>query len=451
MNRIVIGLAAVTLWIPLASGQVQDKTIQSLEKRLADQEKRLADLERQLSDQRLSQAQKEEVIKLIKEISADASRQSALPTWLKDLKFSGDLRLRYQAHVFNDDTKNRNRGRFRLRFGFVKTFLDNQMEVGFRLGSGETRLVDGAPLGQDASSPNQSFTDNFSRKPIWIDLVYAKYRPKQIKGLTILGGKMQTPMVHTDLTWDSDINPEGVYAHYQPEFGAFQPFIGSGYFVAVESRTGHDATLAAYQAGLDWDVMRSIKGQALPKDAPLGTLSRLLWTTAVTYYDFDHLDRAFLAGTTNMIPVGNPDVGGVLTAGEFQMINITNRFTFDLLRIPVTPYLDYVYNCGDEDQSEEFDNQNNAFSVGFRVGANKKQGDLSFDYRYAYVEANAVPGTFTDSDFGGANRKGHVWRVVYNLTDFLTAGATVFWTEPVAGTAENERRTDIRADLIWKF
>ncbi len=451
MKKIVIVLAAVTLWGPLAGAEERDKSIEALEKRLAQQEKRLADLERQLSDQRLNQAQKEEIIKLIKEIGADAAKQSALPSWMKDLTFGGDLRLRYQSQCFNDGTKSRNRARYRLRFGFVKTFLDKQMEVGVRLASGEARTVDGAPLGQDASSPNQSFTDNFSRKPIWVDLAYARYRPKEVPGLTMVAGKMKTPMVHTNLTWDDDINPEGVYAQYQPEFGAFKPFIGSGYFVAMESRAGHDSTLVVYQTGLDWDVMRTIQGRALPKDAPLGTLSRLTWTTAVTYYDFDHLDTAFLPGTTNMVAVGNPAVGGVLTAGEFRMINITNRFTFDVLGQPVSPYFDYVHNCGDEDTAEEYDNQNNAFSFGFRVGANKKKGDLSFDYRYAYIEPNAVPGAFTDSDFGGANRKGHVWRVVYNLTDFLTAGATVFWTEVVAGPAENDRRTDIRADLIWKF
>ena len=451
MKRLAIVLAGLSLWIPLASAQDQSKTIESLEKRLTEQEKRLADLERQLSDQRLSQAQKEEVIKLIKEISADAARQSALPTWMRDLKFSGDLRLRYQSQCFNDGTKGRNRGRFRLRFGFVKTFLDNQMEVGLRLGSGETRQVNGAPLGEDPTTGNQSFTDNFSRKPIWIDLAYAKYRPREVPGLTVIAGKMQTPLVHTDLLWDGDLNPEGIFANYERTFGDIKPFISAGYFVAVESGGGHDATLMAYQAGLDWDVMRTLTGQAPPKGAPLGTFTRLLWTTAVAYYDWDHIDRAFVAGTTNAVNLGNSAVGGVLTAGQFQILNFTNKLTFDVLGVPVSPYLDYAYNCADEEVAEEFRNQSEAVSVGFRIGENRKKGDLSFDYRYAYVEANAVLGAFTDSDFGGANRKGHVWRAVYNLTDFLTLGATLFWTEPVAGAAENDRRTDVRADLIWKF
>ena len=441
-----------------ADPKADAKTIQALEKRLADQEKRLADLERQLSDNRLSQAQRDEIVKLVKELNADAAKQSALPGWMKDLNFAGDLRLRYQGQCFNDDTKTRNRGRFRLRFGLDKKFLDGDMEVGFRLASGETRSVGrisggqfaGGPIGQDPTHTNQSFTDNFSRKPIWIDLAYARYSPKEIKGLSGVVGKMLTPMVHTDMMWDADLNPEGVYAQYKAPLGSFQPFIGSGYFVAQESAAGHDAVLAAYQTGFDWDIARTLRGGQKP-DPNQKTFGTLLWTSALTYYDWDHLDAAFAPGTTNAVNLGNPTLNNVLTAGQFQILNFTQKFAFDVCGIDVAPFFDFAHNCGDEDTSEEFDNQDNAYNVGFIVGRNKKQGDLSFGYRYAYIEANAVPGAFTESDFGGANRKGHVWRVVYNLADFLTVGATLFWTEPIAGPLEDQRRADLRADMIWKF
>ncbi|MFO7902329.1 MAG: putative porin, partial [Pirellulaceae bacterium] len=77
----------------------------------------------------------------------------------------------------------RNRARFRLRFGIKKTWLDDQIEVGFRLASGSD---------DDPTSTNQSFDNFWSTKPVWIDLAYATWRPKAIKGLTVTGGNRKT-------------------------------------------------------------------------------------------------------------------------------------------------------------------------------------------------------------------------------------------------------------------
>src|SRR3989338_1497292 len=61
--------------------------------------------------------------------------------WLKDLKFGGDLRLRYEAFENHSghpsEADDRNRFRYRLRYGFDKKFSD-EFKIGFAMASGET-------------------------------------------------------------------------------------------------------------------------------------------------------------------------------------------------------------------------------------------------------------------------------------------------------------------------
>ena len=114
-------------------------------------------------------------------------------------------------------------------------------------------------------------------------------------------------------------------------------------------------------------------------------------------------------------------------------------------------YFAWVHNCGDEDSDPEYSDQSDGYAVGLKVGKNKKKGDWSASYKYAYIEANSTAGAFNDSDFGHANSKGHVFGGKYNLADFLTLGGKVFYTEPVTGSHENERDVTVQADLVWKF
>ena len=133
------------------------------------------------------------------------------------------------------------------------------------------------------------------------------------------------------------------------------------------------------------------------------------------------------------------------------MINLTNKVGFEVFNLPVGVYFDWIHNCGDSDSAEDYDDQSDGFACGIKVGKNKKKGDWSCGYKYAYIEANCTPGEFNDSDFGGANRKGHTLGAKYNLTDSLTIGAKVLLTEPVTGPHQGERDTTVQADLVWKF
>jgi len=415
---IVVGLSVFLM--SSVAVLAEPPSTEELMKTIHELKARVTSLEKEVSQQKISETRQDETLKLIKEMQADTATRAALPQWMDNLTFYGDLRLRYQGECFSGrNEKNRNRARFRVRFGVKKTWLDDQLEVGFRLATGSS---------DDPTSTNQTFDDHFSEKKVWIDLAYAKYKPKWAKGLTVIGGKMKNPLVHTDLVWDSDLNPEGVWAQFARKCGDFEPFANVGYFILDESGGGHDTILMTYQAGFNWKLCEDVK-----------------WTFAGTYYDTDHYDTSYRAAN------GNNVVGGDLAAGKFQMVGLTNKVSFKAFNLPMSAYFDFIHNCGDEDTTAGYEDQCNGYAAGVKVGKNKKKGDWSFGYKYAYIEANATPGAWNDSDFGHSNRKGHVLGAAYNLSDSLTLGGKLFHTEPIAGSSENQRDTTVQADLVWKF
>jgi hypothetical protein len=410
-------------------------TLDALKQRLKDQDQRIKELESRPSTgggKSADEIEREVITKVLAEMKTDADkRTAAIPTWLDNLKFAGDFRLRYEFNGFNwgkdEDSrkKDRNRARFRLRFGAVKTWLDDQLEVGFRLGSGQDN---------DPTSTNQTFTQDFSKKPVWIDLAYAKYTPKDLKGFSITGGKMIKPWIENEIFWDTDVNPEGFWAEYKvAKMGPVEPFVGAGYFIVNESADGEDSTMYIAQAGLKADITKDVK-----------------YTVAANYQEWTDYFASGALPRGNSSPLA--DIPGL------RIFQVTNNLDFPVAGRPMSLFADYAHNCGSGDRADDYEGQDNAFAAGIKYGQNKKKGDWSLKYRYALVEANALPGDFVDSDFGFANRKGHVIGGEYNLLDNVTAGVNVFLTQPVfsptttsGSSAFEDMTVTVLADLVWRF
>jgi hypothetical protein len=423
------------------------RAIQELQARLRQQEQRLAELEGRKSDANAAAAA---LAQAARQLVADAVARPGMPRWLDGLSFYGNLRLRYQNDCFSGEDvtlKPRNRFRYRIRAGIIKTWLDDQLETGFQLSGSETG---------DATTTNETMGDNFARDGPWINLAYASYRPKPLPGLTLTGGRMLNPLVQTDLVWDADVYPEGFWAGYRAKpCDTFEPFAGVGYFLLNENfkapfgadadsaghaldTTARDATLCVYQAGFAWTLAKDVK-----------------WTLAGTYYDHENIETGFRAAcgnNTQTIAFPPPATGSYtrLAAGQFKVVNVLNKLDFRLLDLPWTAYFDILHNTANHDRGL-YAEQDTAFAIGLKVGQNKKRGDWSLGYTYKYVEANSTLGELADGDFGGTNAKGSAWRAVYNLADFLTVGTSLFWFEPIAGPREDQRTVMTRVELIWSF
>ncbi|NLF32942.1 MAG: hypothetical protein GX591_18905 [Planctomycetes bacterium] len=390
-------------------GDAMETHLQDIELRLRLQQEQIEALKDRLAERQEAAASPPQAQPL-PEWFAQAGK------WLEDLDFFADLRLRYEGR-FTEGGKDRHRGRYRLRFGLGHTWLDDQVEAVFRLASGDP---------DDPASTNQTFGGHFDRDPIAIDWAFARFTPHAVEGLTLMGGKMENPLVHTDMIWDSDVSPEGVWGQYRLEGDRFSPFVNVGYWILDEESSGHDVTMTSCQAGLNADFDGAV------------------WTIAGTYYDYDDYAGNFAdAG-------GNPVSGGMLAAGQFHLVNLTSKVRFNVGDLPVAAWADVVYNCGDTDSTPGFEGEDTGYAAGVVLGSRKARGDWSVSYKYAWIEANATVSAFSDSDFGGTNRHGHVLGATHMLTDHLTLAAQLFRTSPIVADDDDAQYT-VQVDLAWKF
>jgi hypothetical protein len=453
---LILGCIAIVVMLVSAPVTASDD-VSEMRETIKNLQARLDKLESEQDDT----IQREEMTKMMKEILEDAKAAPALPKWMENLKFYGDLRLRFEAqregerrfrneadNVY-DDPKTRNRFRFRLRFGIKKTWWDNQMEVGFRLASGSS---------SNPTSTNQTMEGVFSEKPVWIDLAYAKYQPKWLEGFLVAGGKMKNPIrSRTLMTWDSDVNPEGFVATYQSqELGDFKPYVTVGWWSVEENATSRssasgttsrDVWVMNYGAGFDWEIVKGVK-----------------WFFGGTFYDWSHYDivgeEGFDDGWVNSS--GQP-------ASDMGAIELTTKVKWEMFDLPFQTWVSWVHNCeenyaynvpgyADTDGQKDFENSNDAFGVGIKVGKNKKKGDWSVGYSYVYIEAHSVT-PLTDSDFGGPNRQGHIFGGTYNIDDFLTVGGKMIINEPIHSFStdsefyniDSDTRCLFQLDMVWKF
>lgn len=383
--------------------------------------------------------------------------------WLKDLSFKGDLRLRYEAFEQSSghpsETDDRNRFRYRLRYGFEKKFSD-EMKIGFAMASGEQS--GGTQV--DPTSTNTTFDNLFNFKDVFIEKAYAMYTPKfakvgPIKTLTITAGKVDNPFEKgsSDIIWDRDVKPEGIYEKVDinlydtPDVG-ITAYLTAGQFVLDEDGTiGGDAELYAQQAGINAVFPTPFFERAV------NFHSAGSW---YSYHDYEDFSNFLIGGTS--LARGNVNIDGnaaQLDAKDFEVIELFNELTFyPAGATPVNVFFDIVGNPADRSVAASIDGENLAWASGIKVGRVKKKGDWELSYVYKRIEANSVVGAFTDSDFGAtghADKRGSVIKAGYGVTDNLQLGlAAIFVNNLNTGTVSglrDEEQKRFQMDAIWKF
>jgi hypothetical protein len=421
-----------------ASSEDLSATVDALKRRLADLEKKLGETPE------AQQVRQEEIKGIVEQMLAQNQRALSTPSWLENLKFAGDLRLRYDIRQFDENSKgpagtldNTKIFRFRARFGVTKTWPDDDLEVGLRFASGADNdpTTEMQTFGASNFAGSTTNASAFEEYPDFgIDRVYAKWTPKAAKGLMVEAGKFANPWETSALMWSPEVSPEGVWAEYRVPTGCpIEPFVGAGWFQIYTSTTKRNADMEAYDAGVRWAITPDVK-----------------WTSAATFYKFTNLDVAFsAAGTSGGIPAMS-NTGA--KAGQYPLLDVINKVDFKTFNIPTNAYFDWVHNTDNESHNGHSD----AWAAGLRFGDIKKKGDWDARYVYRVVERDSVLGYFTDPTFGYPSRtarKGHEVGVDYALTDALTAGLTVWYDTPMAGTTAGNK-VDVMViyfDLNWRF
>ncbi|MBI3850040.1 MAG: putative porin [Verrucomicrobia bacterium] len=372
--------------------------------------------------------------------------------WVNKLKFGGDFRGRYDG-VFQDDsntgagsaTQDRDRFRYRVRYGITAEMTDH-FEVGLRLGSGE--IGSAAPsLGGSPFSANTTLNNDGSRKFIFVDLAYAKWKPDDWFSAQL--GKMSSDFWFTDAVLDPDYNPEGAQEKISIALNK-QNKIGfsAGQFVIAENFSGtgsgsanQDVYLFVGQA--DWTAKWS------------DHLSSRLGVGAYAFANQDsvstNLETFLNQNGTSAAGATAPHFNPIIARGEVT-------YTFDSGPLfdgpfPVTLGAEYANNPG----ASSFGSGSEAWNLGLALGDAKKKGNWQLTYNYKHIGTAAVWHGLNDDDFGvnakgGTGVAGHQIVASYRVANPLTMNLRVMRTEQINTPAGvSSQQTRLFFDLLWAF
>ena len=388
-----------------------------------------------------------------------------LPRWVDRIHWSGDLRLRAQADMFDsgnakltyfnfqninqagtfnaengylNTTTDRYRLRLRARLAMDAAVTDN-LKAGMRITTGNTT---------DPVSTNQTLGNYGGRYQVVWDEAYLRYRRDTAAGspwLTLWGGRMPNPWMHTDLVWDSDLAFEGLAGtlHYSLEGPAGAEsglsrgvFLTAGAFPLQEVElSSRDKWLYGAQVGGEWQLH-----------------NESIFKLGVAYYDYSHITGEpnvagshlldFTAPPTmqkgnTVFDISDPNNSSsrlYALAADYNLINATASFDFaQLAPTHVILTADYVknigYNTGKVQQL--FDSigangqQAKARTIGYQfeiaVGHPhiRRYRDWRITGAFKHLERDAVLDAFTDSDFhlGGTDAEGWTLQGDYGLME----------------------------------
>lgn len=379
--------------------------------------------------------------------------KSGLPEWVTSLKFYSDLRLRHESiYVDSGDFPDRSRFRYRIRPGFTAVLKDN-FEVGIRLSSSEPSS---GGAGGDPISGNTSFSDNGSKKSIYVDLAYAKWNALKTSdwNLTFTGGKMENALhfPSTDV-FDKDYTPEGFAQEASYRLNSNHVFKATAvqYILDEVATSSKDPALVGGQ--LRWNA-------AWDKQ----------WSSTLggTYLSILNRDSLTTAAVPNQGRGNSRDAGGNLLHGFNPWIGDAGlTYLFDSAPIykgafPVNVSADYIYNPSAPDD-------NIGYSAGVTFGKSGKKNTWQIDYRYTYLEGDAWYEELPESDFGavyataptggdsgyrnGTNVKGHWVKASYSPANSLTLSVAYFFTDLINPNPSNSDSGAgrLQVDMVWKF
>jgi len=229
-------------------------------------------------------------------------------------------------------------------------------------------------------------------------------------------------------------SPRRRCVEFAREWTSWKPFISLGGFWIGESGGGSDTYLYGLQAG-----------------STLKLTDTISLTGGASVFKYDHIegrgpvyDGEFF-GNTSRLSVYHDPTSALIYEEDFTEVEAFLEAGSKIGGVPVKVFGDYVQNVDASDNDT-------GWLVGFGVGKCKDKGSWELKYNYRDVEADAVFGTFADSDLigGGTDGRGHEIGAGYQLSKRAKLGLTYFVNERNRSTqAEDFER--LQVDLNFKF
>lgn len=408
------------LFSPLLTASVSDEEVQALREQIRLLSARLDQLESSRQTVQAapapasSTAPDERVLdeKIEQAAATRVDEKMTAISWAERMRWSGDFRYRYENF---DASIDRNRNRIRSRFLLQADVADN-LQIGFGLASGN----------DDPLSTNQTLGGGGSSKQINLDLAYVQW--SGWSNALLLGGKFNNQLYRagdTGLLWDADWRPEGASLLYNN--GKFF-VVGLGTWLESDSNKQQKEFSSGFQAGVK---------------LPLG--DHVLLTAGAGYYPFDTAGkRAFFR---NGDFAGNSfDAASQTYLFDYQEVEAFAELAFDAFGRPGRVFGEYVEN-------QDANDNNKGYTLGFKYGKAKSRGTWDLSYAYRKLEADAVLGLLTDSDFGdgGTDAKGSIFGATYAFHDNWNFQAAYFLNKIDLASGNPQDFDRVQLDLNFKF
>lgn len=417
MNKMVsAAVAAAVLTSPVASAHVSDDQWNEFQARFKVIAERVEALE--LENQRL-QAVSDCVAVPVEDLAAPKGQiaviqqQNKASGWAEKIAIKGDFRYRFES-IDLEGVEPRERSRVRARVAMTSA-VSEDLEVGFGLTTG----------GDNPVSGNQTLGGGGTDKSISLDKAYFKWRA--FDGGYVQAGKFSNPLYtpqKSGLLWDGDWRPEGISVGWSSD----ALFINAlGNYLESDSKKSNSAFSWGIQAG----TQIAFGGAKL--------------TGSVGYFDFP---------TQGNEPYyrdgfyGNSSLGGVYQY-DYRMVELGADLGLNFADLPFNLYVNYV-------QNQDADAYDTGWLAGVKLGKASAKGTWELGYQYQELEADAVLGLLTDSNFaaGGTDGKGHRFTGAYAISKQWSLGATLYVNNKVgqrALTAEGGSTSYDRISLDTKF
>lgn len=367
-----------------------------------------------------------------KEISEGSHK--TLPLWVQSLYLGGDIRLRYQESKNDKSNYERQRGRYRVRF-FASTKVNEQVLAGFGFASGEN---------SDPRSTNQTFKDNFGKKGLYIDYVYAEYYP--YSWLSLSGGRNKNPLwLSNDMIWDSDINPEGANFKTEAAISSLLKIqsIG-GFFLLNESSSAPNDPYARYFQQFFYlrnsDSTLHLKG-------------------AFTYYDFKYITGKTVLNYRPSVTEGYLN-SNTLKSGKYKYFYKPvsadaeiSYFISEPIGIPFTDRnISNIAVFGNYLKNTAISKGSKGRIYGFRFGQDRVDdaGQFQFSFSQRRLEKDSWLDTYPDSDFYGGSTgvKGREYILTIGLLRNFSVILDYYETYEI-GSSKKEKL--FQSDINFKF
>jgi hypothetical protein len=376
----ISAVVAATLAVPARADEVSElkAAVQALQKRIETLESQARTVD-ETNDKQTDQI---------------AMVRSAVPGWVPNFTWKGDLRYRNE-NIDQQYAAQRNRDRIRVRAGFVAK-VNNTIKTELQLASSE---------GNDPRSSNQTLTGENTRKAVNIDLAYAEWQPRPDWKLT--GGKMKYPWVRPgqSVLFDGDVNPEGLAVNF-----AHGDFFASTFYNVLEERSAAGES-SLFGGQLGWK--------------PTIGAGRL--TLGASFFDLNsvqHRNPFFNAASNgnSTTTVGCFAGQSPCLANDYNLIEGFAEYSVPVAGRPLALYVDYMKN---DAASNDMDT---AYSTGLMYGRASDPRTWEIGFFYQKVEKDALYAQFFDSDYGAGNTdaQGGVFKFGYAFAKNWTLNTTYF-------------------------